>query len=524
MPASGPPASAQARDGLSSITRGTLLMLLGTLGLVGFTFVSRVILVRAMSVAAWGTFSLGLTIVSLATAVAVLGFPQAVARNLAFVTDPAERRAVIRNSFLFVLPSAVAGSVFLFVLGGVVASVYHDAQLGLTLEYFSAVVGLGVAATLIAAIFQGFEDAWPNAVFVQLLNPLLFIVFLVAALVVLPASERYAGALGTYVLSDVAILVPLLVYMHRRLGKLLPPGPVRPHTAVRLLSFALPLLVVGVLSSVSGSADTLILGIIHRGEVGLYTATLSLARLLGLGLSSLGYIFLPVAARFLGRRDQASLRLTYATATKWTLLVSLPLFLVFFFFPSQSLDFVFGSAYSANVLPLRIVVTGGLLASLFGPASAAQIAFGQTRLVLYNTLLAAAADVGLSFVLIPSHGQVGAAVAWSVSTVSYPLLSTAELAWLEGLHPFERHYLVPLGVTLIPVALLFGLLPLGVADWELPAITIGLAVLYVVVVLVSRSVDTGDLLMLEVVEQFLGRPLRFLRRVGRLLAGPVPAR
>lgn len=515
-----PDSSDRTRDGLKSVTRGTMVMILGTLGSIAFTFVSRVILVHKLTVASWGTYSLGITIVGVLSALATLGLPQAVARNLAFLPKAADRRAVVRNSFRYLLPVTGGVSIGLFLFALYIGWAYHDAQLSITLEYFSGVVALGVPATLIAAIFQGFEDAVPNAVFVQVLNPALFIVFLVATEAVLPLGQQYVGALVAYLVADVVVLALILLYYRTRARRLLPAAVPTAGYGRRLLAFALPLLVVGILTSVSGSGDTIILGFLHRAEVGYYTATLSLARLLGIGLSSVGYIFLPVAARYLGNRDSASLSQTYATATKWTLAVALPLFLVFFFFPGASLGFVYGSAYSGVVLPLRIVVLGSFFSTLFGPASAAQIAFGRTHLVLLNTLLAALADVALSFALIPSHGSVGAAIAWSVSTVLFPMLSTLELGILEGLHPFERDYLVPLGVTGIPLALLFGFVSFHPAYWMLPVITIGIALLFVVVVLVTRSVDRGDRLLLEATEQFLGRPLRLLRRVGRWILGP----
>ena len=517
-----PETADRARDGLTSVTRGTLVMVLGTLGSIGFTFITRVILVRQLtqiSPASWGTFSLALTIVGLLSAIATLGLPQAVARNLAFVSTAGDRRAIIRNAFRYLLPTVGVVSLGLFLLGVIIGSTYNDAQLSLALEFFAGIVALGVPATLIAAIFQGFEDALPNAIFVQVLNPAMFILFLLVSGAYLPLSQQFMGALASYLIADVAVLALILWYFRRRIPRLLAPGAPNPVYGRRLLVFALPLLVVGVLTSVSGSADTLILGVVDRIDVGYYTATLSLARLLGVGLSSVGYIFLPVAARYLGNRDSSSLSLTYATATKWTLVVALPLFIVFFFLPGNSLGFVYGAAYSTTVVPLRIVVVGGFVASLFGPASAAQIAFGRTQQVLLNTVIAASADVGLSFALIPTYGATGAAVAWSVSSVVFPMLSTLELGLLEGLHPFQRHYLLPLAVTGIPVGLLFALLPFDPPYWELPVIAISIAVLFVVVVLVTRSVDRGDRLLLEAVEQFLGRRLPLVRRLGRWLAG-----
>jgi O-antigen/teichoic acid export membrane protein len=513
--------SDRTRDGLASVTRGTLVMILGTLASIGLTFVSRVILVRKLTVASWGTFSLALAIVGLVSAVATLGLPSAVARNLAFVSSPGDRRAILRAAFRYQLPVTAGATVALFLFGLYIGHAYHDAQLSITLEYFSLVVALGVPVTLIAAIFQGFEDALPNAVFVSVLNPALFIGFLVGTETFLPLGQQYEGALAAYIVADVVVLTLILVYYRLRVPRLIPAAAPTAGYGRRILAFALPLLVVGVLSSVSGSADTLVLGFIHRAEVGYYTATLSLARLLGIGLSSVGFIFLPVAARFLGNRDSSSLSLTYATATKWTLVVALPLFLVFFFFPGDSLGFVYGSAYSTTILPLRIVVLGGFIASLFGPASSAQIAYGRTQLVLLNTVIAALADVGLAFALVPAYGAVGSAIAWAVSTILFPMLSTIELGVLEGLHPFKRSYLLPLAVTAIPLGLLFTLVPFHPAYWMLPVLTVVLALLFVVVVLGTRSVDRGDRLLLEALEKFLGRRLEFIRSVGRWVLGPV---
>ncbi len=505
-----------AREGLSSVTRGTLVMMVGTLGFVAESFVSRVILIRTLSLAQWGQFSLALALAGLLTTLGSLGVTQAVARLLPFATNDAERRRVVRTAFLLLVPAAAAVSALLAVLSVPIGSRSGAPGLALTLEFFSVSVGLTIVGSLIAAIFQGYEDVLPNALFLQVLNPILFIVFLLVAEGITPLRLAYPVALTGYVLSSLLTLGGLLLYLRARLPRLLPSGPSEPGISPTLVRFALPLLGFSLLGFLTGSGDTLVLGALDRGAVGLYTADLSLARLLQVGVGSLAYIILPVTARLVRRGDTPSIRVTYATATKWIALTSLPLFLLFFFLPSPSLAFVYGSPYAASTVALRLLVLGSLLGTLVGPATAAQVSFGETKLLLINTLASACVDLGLSFLLVPLFGITGAAVAWAVSNALYPILSMAELASLHGVHPFRRPYVVPLVATALPLGGALLLLPVAPPLWALPGLGVAFAAAFGAVVLATGSVDAGDELLLEAIEGILGRRLNWVRRLGRL--------
>ncbi|MCI4369523.1 MAG: oligosaccharide flippase family protein, partial [Thermoplasmata archaeon] len=371
---------AAVRDGLSVVTRGTVLMLVGTIGFVVESFVSRVILVRVLTTTQWSEFSLGLALAGLLSVFGSLGLPSAVARNLPFASTDTERRDIVRTAFIVVLPAGLALSALMFLLGLPISSTFHAPLLGLTLEAFSIAVGLSIVAGLIASVFQGYEDVLPNALFVQVLNPLLFIAFLIVAAEKGPLSLSYSNALLAYVAASVVTIVSLTLYTRSRLPRHLPSGPRSPGLSRKLLLFAAPLFAAGILGYLTGTGDTIVLGAWHLSEVGYYTAGLSLARLLQVGIGSLAYIFLPVTARFVRQGDRASVRLTYTTATKWVLLTSLPLFFVFFFLPTPSLNFVYGSGYATSTLALRVVVLGAFLSTLVGPVTAAQVSFGQTRL------------------------------------------------------------------------------------------------------------------------------------------------
>lgn len=509
--------SSGARDALHSVTRGTLILLLGTLGYVGANFIARVLLVRTLTTGEFSEFYIALTLSGLITALGQLGLPQAVARSIPYAASADEQRGVVRAAFRIAIPLAIASGAVLALLALPISLTYHAPVLGLALEYFAVAIAASIVAAQIAAVFQGFEDVRPNTIFLQILNPLLFIVFLAVFSVSGAAGFPlgYTGALLAYVLATAIALGGILFYALARMPRHLPPGPVALGASRKLVVFALPLFVVGIFSFLAGALDTLLLGYFHNAETGNYGAALSLARLTLVGLGALGYILLPVVARFARMGDAEASRIVYATATKWMILTSLPLFLVFVFYPGPSLGFVYKASYAATTLPLQILVVGAFAATVIGPATAAQVSFGQTRPLLYNNLAAAGANALLSLSLIPAYGDVGAAVAWSTASALVPALSIAELAWTHGVHPFQRHYLVALLGTGIPVGALFLLLPITPAASTLVLLVLGVALVFVLVVVLTRSLDRGDRLLLEAVERMLGRPLPGARWIAR---------
>ena len=202
-------------------------MLIGTLGFVGQGFVSRVILARALTPIEWGQFSLGLALAGLLASVGTLGLTNAIARSLAFALDDAERRSMIRSSFLVTVGSAAVLSLALYLFGVYVGATYQAPMLALTIEFFAASAGFSIVSSLLASIFQGYEDVVPNAIFVNIANPALFLTFLVVAIRSAPSGEVFVGALASYFAAAVVTFTVLSLYARRRLARRLPGGTAR---------------------------------------------------------------------------------------------------------------------------------------------------------------------------------------------------------------------------------------------------------------------------------------------------------
>ncbi len=504
--------STELREGLTTVTHGTLLVLVSTICLVFLSFVSRVILVRNPS-ADWNSFSLELTLAGILSSVGTLGLPNAVARSLPHVRTDAERRTIVRTSIVATLASATVLGVALWLAAPWLALALGIPDLLVGLEFFSVAIATSLVASIITAIFRGYSDVIPNALFVQILTPGLFVAFLLVALRLPPPGLSYTATLAAYTLANALTLVALVIYALRHLPGHLPRGPRAPESLGPLFRFTAPLFVVGVMFNLSGSGDTVVLSAFHPSEVGAYTATLTLARLMAVGIGSASFIFLPVATRFLRKGNPRAVQVTYATVTKWMLVFSLPLFLLFIFLPQRSLGLVFGPPNSLVVEPLQLTAAGAFLATVLGPGSTAQLAYGRVRMLAINAVVAGIADVGLALALVPAYGYNGSALAWGLSVLLFAALCLGELAAFDSVHLFGRHFVFPLLVTSLPTAVLLFTLQTWIPEWALPPLGLAIAGAFILAVILTRSVNEGDRLLLESVEILIGRRVPFVRRL-----------
>jgi len=507
---------------LDSLGKGTVVIVLGTLALFILSFVGRVATARHLNTDGFGDFNLGLALAGLLSLVALLGLHQAVARTLAATHDPAARRRVIRTVAFVTGVMAFVVSTLVYVLAGSIASIFNPGQgpeLTEVFQLFSVTVGLTLLCTFIASVFQGFEDTVPYAWINQAVQPAAFVIFLY---IFFAFNLELTAALVAWVLSNVVTFAILVVYAFRQLPKHLPPGPVAAELPAGMFLLSLSLWGVTTLAFVTAYIDTLILGAFRPStQVGVYSAVMTLGRLVLISSTAVTYIFLPVSARLNREGDFATLRSSYVTTTRWALLFALPIFLVFAFLPSDTLHSVFGKSYIPGSLALLLIASAAIASVALGPVNVTLAGVGATRPLLVATAASATSNIVLSFSLIPTYGLIGAAIAWSVARVLYPGFGAAALYFDHRIHSWDRNLVLPLAVSLAtaaPILLAVGFLPHP--DWVVyPLWAVGVGV-FIFAILVTRSIEKGDLVVCRMLEKVLGRPLpqleRFLVRFSRI--------
>ena len=114
--------------------------------------------------------------------------------------------------------------------------------------------------------------------------------------------------------------------------------------------------------------------------------------------------------------------------TRLIVVISLPVLLAFLLYPGLIMS-VFGSQYSQGQSVLQILVIGYFVSICTGPVGVLLMMSGNERFLRNITMLTAAINIILCFVLIPRYGIVGAAYATSVCMTIEKILSLLVIRW-----------------------------------------------------------------------------------------------
>jgi O-antigen/teichoic acid export membrane protein len=135
---------------------------------------------------------------------------------------------------------------------------------------------------------------------------------------------------------------------------------------------------------------------------------------------------------------------------------------------------------------------------------------GETKSVLRWTAVSATTNFALCFLLIPTYGMIGAAVAWSVARLVFPAGCLVSIYLARGITPFASHFNRPILVTTVVCAVVFLLAFSHPRALEIPLMVIIPPVVFGAAILLTRSVDRGDIFLARAAERRFGflRPLR----------------
>jgi O-antigen/teichoic acid export membrane protein len=498
---------------LLKIARGGGLIFAGTTFGMAVQMMNRILIVRSISRADYGIFSLGLVLFSMAGTLSQGGFSLSVPRFLGYYRgkeDEERIRGVIRSAFEVELLLAGVLAVGIFLGAGYIENFYQMEGLETIVKIFALGIPVFNLIHIITNIFRGFDRVKPTLYLSNVLMVGLRFLFLLVVVMVQPSLLHiliaYIAALAVTGLFTVG-------YFHQNTPVALTGKAANMQKTLFL--FSLPLFGTVFLAQFMKWTDVLMLGYFTSADtVGLYNGAVPLCVLVPIFLNSAGFIFVPVLSVLFSQGHLSEMKKTYSILTKWTFSCTLPLFLVIFIFSRVILTFLFGPEYEGASTALRILSAGYMFHVSMGPIGQNLVIFGRPKLIMINNSAGFLINIVLNLVLIPVYGIDGAAAATAVTYVALNILAFVQVYRISGIHPFSRNYVKLLGSSVVLAALFFVLFRYStVPYWVLPLIVILFAGSYFLVILVIKCFDREDIMLLKTVEKKAGVDLMRLRKI-----------
>ncbi len=486
--------------------KGGGITIVGKLFKVGSRVVIAVCLARLLGAEQFGFYNLSLTVVEIAAGLAGLGMGTAMVRYIPHFRsrgDEAGLWGMLQLNLGIPTLLSLLLAIGLFVFAEPIAMLMvHNAGLAPYLRLVSLAVPFFTLSDMAAAATRGFKKMQYTVIAQNITQPVLKLVLILGLALVGLTTAR---ALAATTVAEVVVALLLLYFLNRYFPLRRPLRAAR-RDVKEIVRFSLPVYLSSLINSYGDNIRILLLGAFSNVKnVGIFAVVSQVNLITDMFQGSIVTVSMPIIAELYSSGDRAQLGRFYSTMTKWALTLNLPFFLILALFPEQILA-VFGKSFTDGAGALNILVWSGLVNTATGICGTMLDMTGNTVFKLVNSIATFALSVGLSLLLIPSYGLIGAAVAALAAELLVNLLRLAEVFLLFRLLPYNRSFIKPITAGLAGAAAALGvgrLLPGGASFLSVA-----------IIVLLLLATYAGVLLLLGLSEEDRAVLARLRGRVG----------
>ena len=175
----------------------------------------------------------------------------------------------------------------------------------------------------------------------------------------------------------------------------------------------------------NSEASIIMLGTLSNDEcVGLYRVAQRGSQLIFFGLLAVNTSIAPTVSSLYHKQNMLLLKKVLSKSTKLLSIFSIPASLFLIASSKWLVPVVFGSDFVNAWLPLSILCFGQLFNSIIGPVGIVLNMTGNERITSKGVFISSILNIFLNAVLIPPMGVVGAAIASTISLITWDVLLT----------------------------------------------------------------------------------------------------
>jgi len=379
---------------------------------------------------------------------------QVVSKTIA--ANPHCAKTIFSKAVYFQFTMAICMAIVVFGLSSILAEFFKDPKLTSPLKYMSMVIVFQSLVFIIIGTFNGLKNFFAqNLVFgtYSIIRP-------IAVVVLVWLGFGVQGAVfGFVIASAVALIIGFIL-----VGDL-------PNQDINLSAKDILMPAIGNIIIFGSLALLLNIDLLFvkrlladNTSAGLYTAAAVFSKVPYRFVTAFGIIALPLVASSFAQRDFPQCKVYLSQVVRYSTIIFLPLIIIFSATSKELIVYFYNPEYELAGPPLSLLVFGIWFVGLVNIVSHIMIAIDEEQFMLIVSIAAALLAGILSFIFVPIHGLLGAALATSTSAFLLLLISGGYLIKRIGLDitPISvfRITLLSIVVYNIPQNNLFQTIPL----------------------------------------------------------------
>jgi O-antigen/teichoic acid export membrane protein len=232
------------------------------------------------------------------------------------------------------------------------------------------------------------------------------------------------------------------------------------HYEVReWLTFASFNFLTTIIDTVLDSIDTILLATFGVTEVaiGQYGAAIRLGNFIAMPLLSINNVFAPTIAELHSKGELQKLESMFKLMTRWSVMFSLPIFLMMVLFAPYLLALP-GPGFVAAWPLLVAFSVGSMINAGTGAVGYMLLMTGYQRLSFLNSLVAVVVNIVFGILLTPRYGAMGTAISTGLAICVLNFMRVLQVRVILKMHPYRWDVLKPVTAGVISAALIVALL------------------------------------------------------------------
>ncbi len=504
---------------IKKIAKGGLIIFTGMI-LSSLTFLLyRILAARYLSPSDYGLLSMGIVFLNIGALFGLVGIHHSIGKfiNHYLAIKRFDRvKGIIILSFCITIPSSIIIFLALYYSSQSLAlNIFKIEELAPIISIFSFGIPLIVIAQLLKFYFFTFKkpeySIVSETIFEKFFN-LLLLLFAIS----ISASLLFLSWM--YITSLLISLIVASILLGKILLKNMPvifKKEINPVFDVKqLLSFSIPLMIVGILDIALGWTDIIMIGVFRSSlEVGFYNTAYVISSAFLIIWIAIGDMFYPIISELYAKKQKTSIRKTFEVTSRWIFVLALPLLVFIIVFPSRTLSLVFGHKYLDAAIPLVILTLGYFPLAIFGLSEQGLRTYKKIKFLGVSTLIALVINILLNFLLIPPYGMIGASISTTLSLIFFTIIRFVKfkkiLHFSFDLNLYKK-YIYSAIISFIAVFSLFKILNLFSTYLFISAILLYM-IFYFVLLILFKSFSKEDIAIFEAAERKTGISIPFLK-------------